>query len=477
MRRMRKSGIIRLSVRWRQMRLTTRAAVLAAAVTGGLLLPSTGSSALELDPILYVSHTAVAGAPDLSCATAAYQNVQTAVDATPAGSTVYLCGRTPFAGPVVIEKNLTLTGDEGATVKTNDNPAAPAADQIPPKYWSGQFAGLLPPNAVIAVLGNVNVTIVGVTVTGQFINSTCPSVLDDDYGIIALGSSPQGADLELSSDTLDSGGSSNLPDCPALGDGAVIGRHLWPTTGGVLQVVNFVAHATISDTTITGYHDKGMDVGAPGTTVDVQASVINGGGPSATFSPVGIQITRGATGEVAGNLIEGNEYTGATADDEAAGVVLFGGCTDTPLGGPLDTNVEIDGNHFLNNDIGISVFEGNDTSGCESSTTTPTDEQISGNVIAKNDGVTDTALYTDQYGNNYAGYQAGIADQGSDGDTISGNLIQSSDGAFGPQVSPPGAFLAPIDIQSFTPVDPHVLGNLYNGQPTNPPYPGEPGAP
>jgi hypothetical protein len=458
------------------MRLTTRAAVIAAAVAAGLLLPSTRSSAVELGPTLYVSQTAAARAPDLSCSKAAYKTVQSAVDAAPAGSTIYLCGRTPFTGPIVIEKNLTLTGDEGATVTTNDNPAAPTADQIPPEYWSGTYAGLAPPSAVIAVLGNVNVTITGVTVTGQFINGTCPPFFDDDFGIIAVGSSSQGANLKLSKDTLRSGGSSNLPDCPVLGDGALIGRHLWPTPAGGIQIVNFVAHASISQTTITGYHRKGMLVDGPGTTVSVQASVINGGGPSATFVPEGIQISRGATGEVVGNLIEGNEYTGTTAYDEAAGVAVFGGCNDTSTGGPLDTNIKVDGNHVLNNDVGIQVFEGNDTSGCANSTTAPTDEQIVGNVIAKNDGVTNTALYSDQYGNNYPGYQAGISDQGSDGDAIAANLIRSSDGAFGPRLSPAGAFLAPIDIQSYTPVDPQVRGNVYNGQPTNPPYAGEPEA-
>jgi hypothetical protein len=107
-------------------------------------------------------------------------------------------------------------------------------------------------------------------------DSTCPPVFEDDFAIVALGFSPQGADLQLSSDTLNSGGSSNLPDCPMLGNGAVIGHHLWPTTGGGIQVVNFVTHATISDTTITGYHDRGLDVGGPGTTVGAAHALAGG---------------------------------------------------------------------------------------------------------------------------------------------------------------------------------------------------------
>lgn len=57
------------------------------------------------------------------------------------------------------------------------------------------------------------------------------------------------------------------------------------------------------------------------------------------------------------------------------------------------------------------------------------------------------------------------------------NAIAGSDGAFGPRVAPPGPFLVPIDIQSYPSSDPLVHANTYNGQPTSPPYPGEPGAP
>lgn len=261
-----------------------------------------------------------------------------------------------------------------------------------------------------------------------------------------------------------------------LGDELLVGRHLWLDASGNYETPNFVAHATISTTTVTGYRRKGMLIDGPGTTALVVASVINGGAPSTTFVPEGIQISRGATGNLEGNLIESNEYIGTVPFFEEVGVTVQGGCADSPTGGPLSTNVKIVGNLFIDNDIGILVSESDET--CSTLPTTPTNILMSDNVIIKKDGITNTAAYYDNYNPNpYAGYQVGIADE-SNGDTIAGNQIISDNGAFGPQVSPTGAaFLAPIDIQSYPTINVEVHGNRLNGRPTRPPYPGEPGAP
>jgi V8-like Glu-specific endopeptidase len=44
-------------------------------------------------------------------------------------------------------------------------------------------------------------------------------------------------------------------------------------------------------------------------------------------------------------------------------------------------------------------------------------------------------------------------------------------------MTPPGPFLAPIDIQSYPTTSPLIHANTYNGRPTTPPYPGQSGAP
>ena len=122
------------------MHLSIRPAALAVALTAALALPALASGAPRSTTV-FVSHTGVAGARDVDCATAAYQSVQDAVTAAPDAATVYLCGRQPFTGPVVITKDLELTGDRGATISSNDNPAQPTADQIPAQYLAGRVLG------------------------------------------------------------------------------------------------------------------------------------------------------------------------------------------------------------------------------------------------------------------------------------------------------------------------------------------------
>jgi hypothetical protein len=454
------------------MHFSIRPAALAAALTAALVLPALASGAPRSTTV-FVSRTGVARARDVDCATAAYQSVQDAVTAAPDGATVYLCGRHPYAGPVVIAKDLELTGDSGATISSHDNPAQPTADQIPEQYFAGPYSGLESPDAVVAILADVHVRIDGLRIRGRFINANCPSHAND-FGIIALGSPDNGATLQLSHDTVTGIGSSNQPSCGGLGIGLLLGRHYFPTADGV-RLVNFTAYAHIRNSTIDGYQSAGMLVDGASSTVDLHDSIVRSGAPNPTLEQIGVQISRGATGELTDNLIAGNEYNGTTPGLVGMGIDIFGGCTDAG-GGPLDTNVHVAGNHIANNDLGVFVLQGDNSSECVNPAPTPTAEQIVANLITKDDGITNTATETDQYDNAYAGYQAGIQD-GGNSDTIIHNAIASSIGAFGPQAVPPGPFLAPIDIQSYPTTSPVIHANTYNGRPTTPPYPGEPEAP
>ena len=454
------------------MHFSIRPAALAVALTAALVLPALASGAPRSTTV-FVSRTGVAGARDVDCATAAYQSVQDAVTAASDAARVYLCGRHPFDGPVVIAKDLELTGDSGATITSNNNPAQPTADQIPARYFAGPYSGLDAPDAMVAILADVHVRIDGLRIQGRFINARCPSHADD-FGIIALGSSDVGATIQLSHDTVTGIGSSNQPSCGGLGIGLLIGRYYFPTANGV-RLVNFTAHARIQNSTIDGYQSGGMLVDGASSMVELHGSIVRGSGPNPTLEQVGVQISRGATGELTDNLIAGNEYNGTTPGIAGLGIDIFGGCTDVG-GGPLDTNVRVSGNHIANNDLGVIVLQGDNSSQCVNPAPTPTDEQIVANLITKDDGLTNTSTDIDQYGNRYAGYQAGIQD-GGNSDTITHNTIASSSGAFGPQVVPPGPFLAPIDIQSYPTTSPVIHANTYNGSPTTPPYPGEPGAP
>ncbi len=140
----------------------------------------------------------------------------------------------------------------------------------------------------------------------------------------------------------------------------------------------------------------------------------------------GIQISRGAKGEVTDNTVSGNAYTGA-AGASSGGVLIFGGC-----GTPLTTHVDVHGNTLVNNDVGIFLFNGNDD--YDGPPDTETKNSAHDNTIS-NDAVTNTS------GDGTRGYQAGIDDVGVK-DDISNNKIS---GAGYEERDDATAFVSPID--------------------------------
>lgn len=391
-------------------------------------------------------------AKDKSCATAAYGSVQDAVNAAKPGEKVYLCGTTPYSEYVVIEKNLQLAGDPGATIQ------APSGSEPPIDYFSSQ--GLFSPNAIVGVFGKVNVQINGLTVQGPF--DSCGGQEGADFGVLILG----GAHAQLMGDSVRNITESGS-DC-AFGVGVEAGAEYWDG-----ETVDFTADVQIQNTSVSSYQEVGLFLDGTGTQSHVQSATVQGNGQGAPDAQVGVQIGDGATGEVANSAISADESS-PSAGADGTGVEILGGCD----GAPLSTNVQVHDNTLTNNDIGVAVSEFDPSSSCSPSTATPppkpTNNQIHNNTIVKNDGETNHIPFTDQYGNSYSGYQAGINDAGNgdhiEHNTIAGTPGTGSDAAYGPQTSPGNPFLVPIDIQTEPTTKPHVVGNTLDGAPTSPPY-------
>jgi hypothetical protein len=432
-----------------------RTAALGVVLIGMLAVPAIASAGT-----LYVSHSATPTGNDKNCSTAAYSTVQSAVDATKKGGDVYLCGTTPYVEDVVIQQQLNLGGDPGAAIQASSTPPATT-------FFSSQ--GQETPNSVVTLIGNINVQIKGLTVEGPFANSGCSG---DDFGVLQVSSGKPGQ-LQMQNDKVLNIGAADagLGGCQ-YGVAIQIGREYWPDAADAnYQTPDYTGNAQIQTTTVSGYQKNGITVDGPGSQAQIQSSNIDGGGQNAIIARNGIQISRGATAQVHNSTINNNEYTGPGSFASATGVLVFGGCGD-----PLSTNVQVHDNTLTNNDSGVVLANYTPDPNCVASATSPTNNQVHDNVIAKNDGITNNSPFTDQFGNNYTGYQVGVADTGNN-DQIHDNNISSTDGAFGPLVTPPGKFLAPIDVQTYPPIDSQVHGNKYNTNPTNPPYPGEPGAP
>ena len=340
------------------------------------------------------------------CATPAFASVQSAVNAAMSGDTIYLCGTTPFAGQVIVNNSITLTGDPGASIQApNPFPATPSAP-LPPAFAADS---LFAPQAIMVVWGfGVKATISGLTVAGPMPgNGGCA---EHEFGIVVIA----GAMATLSADTVvnirDS--RSSLFGCQ-FGVGIQVGRRFWPTADFSHFVVeNLVGSATITGTTVSGYQKAGIVIDGPGSTASVSGNTVTGAGPSAPMGSIiaqnGIQVSRGASGEVTNNAVSGNQYSGP-GGASSGGVLVFGGC-----GGPLTTNVAVNHNILADNDVGVFLF--NAMPDCVTAPTTKTNDRAVNNTLS-NGAITNTSGFGPR-----CGYQAGISELGNH-DTINQNEI------------------------------------------------------
>ena len=63
-------------------------------------------------------------------------------------------------------------------------------------------------------------------------------------------------------------------------------------------------------TIITGYAKNGITIDGFGSDGDIHDNTVSGFGPTSVVAQNGIEISRGATGEVYNNSVSDNQYTG-----------------------------------------------------------------------------------------------------------------------------------------------------------------------
>jgi hypothetical protein len=206
--------------------------------------------------------------------------------------------------------------------------------------------------------------------------------------------------------------------------------------------IYFVGGGTgsIQKNTVSLYQKGGIVVNGEGSSAKIQNNTVTGLGQVDFIAQNGIQVSRGATGDVNNNSVTGNAYTGANGAS-SGGILIYGGCGD-----PATTGVDVKNNTLINNDVGIYLFVANTT--CDGAPLTPTNNSAHNNTIS-NDAVTNVSGFGDG-----RGYQAGVDDVGN-GDEITNNRISGV--GYATQDSP--VFIRPIDIESFPTTNPTVRNN------------------
>lgn len=189
----------------------------------------------------------------------------------------------------------------------------------------------------------------------------------------------------------------------------------------------------IEGNTVAAYQKGGIVVNGAATFVKIDNNIVTGQGPVDYIAQNGIQMGYGVRGEIRGNTVTGNAYTGV-GGASSGGILIVGG---SYYGGPLVNNVQITGNTLTGNDVGVylsNLIIDPSNSNNVIPPTTPTNNYVAKNTIS-NSAVTNTS------GNNPGAYQAGVSEAGNH-DSIMNNSICGA--GYTPVSSP--SFVSNIDI-------------------------------
>lgn len=243
------------------------------------------------------------------CPDASFTDIQSAIDAAPAGETITVCAGT-YEEQLVIDTNDLHIQGAGVGSTILNQPAVLTTDAFGYKN-------------LVTIDGATGVEISGISLTGD------GSGLNTGVYVQAAG------ELSFHDNEITSIGSgdSNI--------GILIGRGSHSTTGS----------ATISTNSISGYGKGGIVVDNIGSSATIDHNTITGSGPN-TIAQNGIQISRGATGQISYNTVTDHFCTsvgGGCADDPttsatadgASGILLY--ASGDPV--EIDNNI-LTGNQF-----------------------------------------------------------------------------------------------------------------------------------
>lgn len=317
---------------------------------GEVDLSQLGASPTDLLGVGPTASTSDAGGPlvvapigSTMCPTAQFHTIQSAVDAAPAGSTIKVCAGTYVEQVSITTDGLTLYSvpDLGAIIK------APAV--------------MTSPKAIVRVNGAQNVTLRHFTITGPG-GGPCDSL---EYGVrVDGGGSATIADNHITKiEDTPFGGCQN-------GIGVRIGQMFTGDTGS-----GSVVHNQIDE-----YQKGGVVVDNAGSSAEVAFNVVQGVGATPLIAQNGIQISRGATGDVEHNTVSMNNYALPTTD--SVGILLFMDSNSGTVVSHNDTSLNDDGIYLFDGVAGTEIS--NNSSSQNDVTGITADSTASSNTISMN---------------------------------------------------------------------------------------------
>jgi hypothetical protein len=274
-----------------------------------------------------------------------FSTIQAAVDASPSGSTAYICPGT-YPEQVVITKNFTLTGvsalgTSGANASGANNPVitsratgmvANANDLYDGSGIAAQIAVLTPITASSPIAVNIN----NLAVNGS--NNLISGCGPDLVGIYYQNASGTINHVSASNQAL----SADLGGCQS---GLAIFVQSGYASGGTGAV-------TIQNSSVHSYQKNGITADGSGMVAAITGNYVVGQGATPVIAQNGIQVSDGATGKVSNNTVTDDVYISPNGGPyySASGILLY------DSGGSSAKSLTVSGNTVSNTQGGIVTY-------------------------------------------------------------------------------------------------------------------------
>jgi nitrous oxidase accessory protein NosD len=305
------------------------AALFCACMIGAGQAAATGGSTFIVDDDGMAS-------PPASCntATPTSNSIEAAVEAAPPGSTINVC-----PGIYTEQVSFESPDDNSTTIRSLVRRAAiiqaPATIAVPD----------LNEKAIVHVNGATNVQILGFTISGPG-PAGCDSI---HYGVWVENNGQA---------TIDDNHITKIRDqlTPITNELSGCQNGVGVQVGRVFIDGPTVGVATVSRNLIDEYQKNGMTIDNVGSRGYVWGNQVTGFGPSMTIAQNGIQVSRGAYGDVHGNYVSDNTLVGPlAAGASSAGILLCGGMFCNTYPSP-SAGTTIADNRVVRNDDNIAAY-------------------------------------------------------------------------------------------------------------------------
>lgn len=264
-----------------------------------------------------------------------FATIQGAVNAVPAGSTIYVCPGT-YPEQVEITKRLTMNGVQAGTQDAAVIvPPATGLAQNAPNLRSGgtPIAAQIWVHDVDPTVGVVNINNLTVDGANNLIVGCSPSPM----GIVYQNASGTAGHVAVRNHIIS-------PYSSYGGCQAGYGILVQTGSGSFPSAVPFTSKLTVSGSTVHNFQKNGIVGQQPGTTLLATGNTVLGLGPTTGAAQNGIEIVFGATGKITGNSVADFDYSPNTAG--ASGLLIFD-----------SGNVTVSSNTVANTQLGIALVE------------------------------------------------------------------------------------------------------------------------